>query len=294
MHSYSGEGLGGVPAFRSAEQEQKIRNGQPEIINKIEVKTMKKKKSIFITGAASGIGRSTAILFAGKGWFTGLFDLNTDGLKEVQDEIGIENSCIKKMDVTDPKSVVEAVHYFSGFTGDEMNVLFNCAGTIKMGPHMNIPLNEQKVIVDVNINGILNCIDLSFNLLKKTAGARIINMASASSLMGTPHMAVYSATKAAISSLTESLNIEFEEKDIFVSDIRVPYVKTPLLEQDVTVPGADKLGVKLTPEYVAGLVWKAAFNKKVHNDGKGMFRLKILIKFPRFVKKPLIKLLLMS
>ena len=49
------------------------------------------RKSIFITGAASGMGRETAKLFAGKGWFVGAYDVNTDGLKTLEQEIGADN-----------------------------------------------------------------------------------------------------------------------------------------------------------------------------------------------------------
>jgi len=49
---------------------------------------MEKKKAIFITGAASGIGRETALLFWKKGWFVGIFDVNEEGLKALQSEIG--------------------------------------------------------------------------------------------------------------------------------------------------------------------------------------------------------------
>ena len=60
----------------------------------------KNKKSIFITGAASGIGKATAIYFSKMGWEVGLFDINEDGLEDVAKEIG-HNSCMyQKLDVT--------------------------------------------------------------------------------------------------------------------------------------------------------------------------------------------------
>ena len=58
------------------------------------------KKSIFITGAASGIGRATAILFAKKGWNVGLFDINEKCLESVAKEIGHNMCMYKKLDVT--------------------------------------------------------------------------------------------------------------------------------------------------------------------------------------------------
>jgi NAD(P)-dependent dehydrogenase (short-subunit alcohol dehydrogenase family) len=168
---------------------------------------MTRRKTIFITGAASGIGRSTAVFFARKGWFVGAYDVDEQRLASLCEEIGEDNSCYRKTDVSDLGGVREAVEHFSGFTGGEMDVLFNCAGILRMGPHAKLPIEEQYLIVDVNLKGILNCINASFELLKRTEGARIINMSSASSLYGTAELAVYSATKAAVSSLTESLNL---------------------------------------------------------------------------------------
>ena len=59
------------------------------------------KKSILITGAASGIGRGTALFFAKQGWFVGLVDVNESGLEVLASEIGSENCFFKVMDVTD-------------------------------------------------------------------------------------------------------------------------------------------------------------------------------------------------
>jgi len=60
---------------------------------------MSKRETIFITGAASGIGRSTALFFARKGWFVGSYDIDEKGLASLCEEIGEDKSCFRKMDV---------------------------------------------------------------------------------------------------------------------------------------------------------------------------------------------------
>ena len=77
------------------------------------------RKSILITGAASGIGRETALFFAKKDWFVGIFDVNEAGLKTLESEIGASNCFSGIMDVTDPDSVQKGIDAFAGemFTG---------------------------------------------------------------------------------------------------------------------------------------------------------------------------------
>ncbi|MCP4750817.1 MAG: SDR family oxidoreductase [Proteobacteria bacterium] len=222
------------------------------------------KKTIFVTGAASGIGRATAQLFAEKGWFVGLYDLDENGLTELHQRIGQENSCWKKMDVAGSQEVEEAIAHFSERTEGRMDALFNCAGILRMGSFEEIDAGEQRKTVEINLIGIINCIHSSLSMLKRTSDSHIVSMSSMSAVYGTPDLATYSATKFAVNGLTEALNIEFERHGINVSDIKVPYVQTPMLEQDRKAFSIEKAGVNVSPEEVAELVWKAAHGKKVH------------------------------
>jgi NAD(P)-dependent dehydrogenase (short-subunit alcohol dehydrogenase family) len=226
---------------------------------------MPARKSIFITGAASGIGLATARLFAEKGWYVGGGDVSVERLAALELKTGGIGCCFSVMDVTETESVRAALEKFSAATGGNMDILFNCAGILRMGLHHKIPLEEQKRTVDVNFNGILNCIHASLDLLKTTPESRIINMSSASAVYGTPELAVYSAVKFAVKGLTEALNIEFERLGIHVCDVMAPYVNTPMIaDSDVKAASVSRLGVHLEARDVAEVVWKAAGRKKVH------------------------------
>lgn len=146
------------------------------------------KKTILITGAASGIGRETALLFAGKGWFAGVFDVNEAGLTSLEADIGKENCFAKEMDVSDPESVRAGIDAFASKTGGSLDVLLNNAGIVKFGFYENIALSDHLKIVDVNLKGSLNCIYHSLKYLKQTPGSRIISMSSASSIYGIPNL----------------------------------------------------------------------------------------------------------
>jgi len=222
------------------------------------------KKTILITGAASGIGRETALFFVKKDWFVGIFDVNEAGLKTLESEIGASNCFSGIMDVTDPDSVKKGIDAFASKTGGKLDVLLNNAGIVKFGLYESVDLKIHHQIVDVNFKGCLNCIYHSLKYLKQTPDARIINMSSASSIYGLSDLSVYSATKHALSAMTEALNIEFQKHDIFVCDLKPPYVRTPLLEVPEEVFSIKVMGIFMGPKWVAKTVWKATRRKKIH------------------------------
>ncbi len=247
-------------------------------------------KGIFITGAASGIGRETALHFAAKGWFVGIFDLNEKGLASLEAEIGKDRCCSARLDVTDPASVQTAVAAFSEAMDGQMDILLNNAGILSMGLFDKIGLDDQLATVDVNIKGIINCIHTSLDLLKKTPGSRIINLSSGSAMYGMPEHAVYSSTKCAVRGLTEALNIEFERHGIFVCDIMPPYVNTPMLtEAKVQSSTLKKYGPRLTADQVAAVIWKAAHKKKIHWRVGGVNFMEFLLWAFPFAKRSIIK-----
>lgn len=222
------------------------------------------KKTIVITGAASGIGLETALLFAKNGWFVGLFDINKAGLDSLAARLGPENCFSRVMDVADADSVRDGIDAFAEKTGGEINVLLNNAGILKFGLFEKVSLEDHHRIIEINFKGCINCVFHCLDYLKQTPGARIINMSSASSLYGIPDLSVYSATKHALSAMTEALNIELARHGIHVCDIRPPYVKTPLLDSPEEVYSIKTLKILLGPAYVAKRVWKAAHGKKLH------------------------------
>ncbi len=223
------------------------------------------RKTIFITGAASGIGRETARLFGGRGWFVGIVDVDEEGLVSLEAEIGAGNCFRRRLDVTDPAEFRSCMEAYCERTGGRLDVLFNNAGILRMGLNESIPLEDQHRIVDVNIKGVLTGIDCALPYLKRTPGARIVSMCSASSIYGIPELAVYSATKHAVRALTEALDLELERYGIVVTDIIPPFVNTPMVTgAEHKAHSVSSLGVPIGPREVAAAVWKAVHGKKVH------------------------------
>ncbi len=232
-------------------------------------------KSIFITGAASGIGKATALFFARQGWKVGLLDINEDGLKEVAKEIGHNSSMYKKLDVTNLDDWTNAINAFSEYTSGTCDLFFNNAGiAAHTGRIEDIPINEAHNVVNINLNGVINGIYSILPLLKKTKKSMIINTGSVGSFIPVPGAAIYSATKFAIRGLTESLNIEFSNYGIKVSEVNPWFTETPILDAEQVTNNMDgvltratirKISTIHSPEKVAKKVFSIYHRRAIHN-----------------------------
>lgn len=230
------------------------------------------RKTIFITGGGSGIGRAVAIYFANKGWFVGLADINAKGLEETAALLPQDRSSIHIMDVTDRSQWANALEDFVKAGGGRLDVLFNNAGLGYGGEFADLSPDRAERLIAVNFNGVVNGIYEALPFLKQTPGSAIVNTCSAAGLYGAAGLSVYSATKFAVRGLTEALDIEFADLGIKVRSIMPSFIDTPLLDE--TVPGSNQTsrervkaaGLEFTPvEVVAETVWNAAHGNKVHS-----------------------------
>lgn len=220
-------------------------------------------RSIFITGAASGIGRESARRFAADGWRVGLCDRNLSALADLQRELG-SGASVHPADVRNLPSLRQAIADFCG-EQDGLDAIFNCAGILEMRAFADTTPTRLKDIVDVNVIGVINGIHAAIPWLSRGHDPHIINMSSVSAIYGIPEEAVYSASKFAVRGLTEALNIEFEALGIWVCDVMVAYVATPMvLDPSSKAKSVDILGVNVQPSQVADTVRAAAAGRKVH------------------------------
>ena len=216
------------------------------------------RPGIFITGAAAGIGRATAKLFASRGWFIGAYDMNLAGLESLAAELGAGNCITGKLDVTDAAALSGAISGFFLAAGRRLDVLFNCAGILSVGDFEDIALPRHHQIVDINLKGVINGFHCALPYLKQTPGARVISMASASAIYGSPAYASYSATKFAVRGFTEALNIEWARHGITVMDVWPIFVNTAMVTDIEQPQSLKKMGVHLQATDVAQVIWRAA------------------------------------
>jgi NADP-dependent 3-hydroxy acid dehydrogenase YdfG len=256
------------------------------------------RQAIFITGAASGIGLATAKLFAAKGWFVGLADIDQAGLKTAQGAIGKDNASVHVLDVRDRAGWTKALADFTKKSGGRLDVLLNNAGIASYGFLEEVSVDEEDRVVDINLKGVLNGARAGLEYLKATPGSRLINIASCAGLYGAPKLAVYSATKFAVKGLSEALDIEFARHGVAVRCIMPWFIETPILDagaQGSNVKMSDNLkaqGMDVYPvEDAAGVIWDAAHGKELHYTvGKRAKQMRFASRFmPGSIRKQLQK-----
>lgn len=216
------------------------------------------RPSIFITGAAAGIGRATAERFAREGWFVGLYDVNEAGVRALRQQFGEDRARAGRLDVTDAAALGQALAEFFEAAGRRLDVMFNNAGIGDTGDFDAVPLARHHAMIDVNLKGVINGSHAAFPFLRQTPRACLVSMSSASAIHGAPGLASYAATKFGVKGLTEALSIEWQRHDIAVMDLLPLFVDTAMVRNfESELKAKDVLGMHLTAEDIAGTVWRA-------------------------------------
>ena len=216
------------------------------------------QKCILVTGAASGIGLATARFFAEKGWYIGGYDINEEGLRALERELGEESCITAVLDVSDRENFASRLSQFSSITSGRLDLLFNNAGI-----GAAVRFDEQSFeglmkIINVNLIGVINGIHLSVDLLKATPNSLCFTTASATSIFGMPGHAVYSASKHAVRGLTEALSIEFDLFGVRVADVLPGVIDTAILGEEKKSSAASEGMFRLiSPIEIARTAWAA-------------------------------------
>jgi NAD(P)-dependent dehydrogenase (short-subunit alcohol dehydrogenase family) len=257
------------------------------------------QKSIFVTGAGSGIGRATAQLFARRGWFVGLFDVNQQGLEETAASLPDGQRLSMLFDVRDRAGWTRAVETFGQATNRRMHVLFNNAGVGKGGFIEEMAPEDIDLVLDVNLKGVINGVNAALPLLRETPGARIINTASVAGVFGAPRLAVYCATKFGVRGLTEALDVEFSRFGIRVVSLMPWFIDTAILDGAASAESnrsiRDSLVENKTPIYPVSMAaeraWDAAHGKDIHYMvGQEAERARFFARFlPGVMRKQILK-----
>ncbi|MCG5434290.1 SDR family oxidoreductase [Mycobacterium sp. MYCO198283] len=209
-------------------------------------------KAVFITGAAAGIGRETALQLAARGYTVGAYDIDEAGCKTLVEEITARGgtAIAGHLDVTDFDEFTERMAEFTAAVGDRLDVMINNAGILRAGRFEEIGVETHMTEIDINVKGVVNGLHAAFPYLRKTPRSVVVNMSSASAIYGQKELANYSATKFFVRGLTEALDLEWGEYGIRVIAMWPLFVQTGML-QGIKTGTTQSLGIRLTAQDVA-------------------------------------------
>ena len=191
-----------------------------------------KNKIAIVTGASSGIGRSSALALLKAGFNVVLAGRRREKLEETAKMAGdlIDNTLIIATDVSRPESV-KALFDKTKTTYGRLDLLFNNAGIGAPGvPLEELPFENWKAVVETNITGVFLCTQEAFKIMKnqKPMGGRIINNGSISAHVPRPNSAPYTASKHAVSGLTKSAALDGRPFNIACGQIDIGNALTEL------------------------------------------------------------------
>ena len=209
------------------------------------------------------MGRATARLFAGKGWFVGVCDVNEEALAALVSEIGAANCHAARLDVTDRSAYQSTLQEFDDKAGHRLDVLFNNAGIIQNSLFGEMDLADFERIIQVNLMGVVNGIHAAYPMLKKTPNSLCFITSSSSAIYGAPFLAAYTASKYALRGLTEVLSIEFALIDSRVADTLPGHVDTGMMNDEFASRLPKEGPWRVVPaEAVAEAVWASYHDEK--------------------------------
>lgn len=188
-------------------------------------------KRAVVTGAGSGLGRALTLALAERGCRVAVADINLEAARETlakaQERKGTGE--VYRLDVTRPEEVERlAEHLFKNWGG--VDLLVNNAGIAVVGLVGDVAIEDWRRVVDVNFWGMVYGCHSFIPRMKTQGGGHILNVASAAGLLSMMEMAPYSATKAAIVSLSETLKVELAPHRIGVTVLCPMFFKTGLLD----------------------------------------------------------------
>ncbi len=205
-------------------------------------------KSALITGAASGIGKETALALARVGADLFLCDVDEAGLKAVE-----ETARSMGRTVLARPTDVSSRHEMATFADDvhakreAVDILVNNAGVALGGDFLQTPLDDWDWIVGINLKGVVHGCHLFVpRMVQRGRGGHVVNVASMAAFLPIPPFCAYNATKAAVVSLSESLRGELATHGIGVTAICPGIIRTAIADHMLVPEGEEGAKARAT------------------------------------------------
>lgn len=211
-------------------------------------------KIALVTGAASGIGRTSAIMLAAQGAQVAVSDINVEGVAAVAAQIGGETIAIPH-DVTDEQAWCSALEQTVSELGD-LHVLVNCAGTAITGSVEETSLEDWRSLHALDLDSVFLGCKHAIRHIVSSGGGSIINISSISGIIAGHNLAAYNSAKAAVRHLTKSvaLHCAREKNNVRCNSVHPAFVDTPILDNLIRNGDRDAALEKLARQIPMGLL----------------------------------------
>ena len=213
------------------------------------------KKTIWITGGSTGIGKALAIKFANEGWNVAISARRENLLKEISEKY--ENIFSFPLDVTD-KSKCKEVFGNIKDKFDNIDICFFSTGTWDPKKEKDIDVEQMEEVFKINFFGTVNSIKAVEKHFKEKNSGIISIVSSIAGYRGLPNSTGYGPSKSALNTLAESLYFDFKRFGVRVCLVSPGFIKTPMTDKNDF-----KMPFLKTPEYAADKIYDGLTNKNI-------------------------------
>ena len=211
------------------------------------------KKTIWITGGSTGIGKALAIKFVNEGWNVAISARRENLLNEISGRY--ENIHSFPLDVTDKNKCNEVFNDIKN-KFNEVDICFFSTGTWNPKKEKDIDVEQIEDVFKVNFFGTVNSIKAVEKYFKDKKSGIITIVSSIAGYRGLPNSTGYGPSKSALNNLTESLYFDFKRFGVRVCLVSPGFIKTPMTDKNDF-----KMPFLKTPEYAADKIYDGLINK---------------------------------
>jgi len=213
------------------------------------------KKTIWITGGSTGIGKALAIKFASKGWNVAVSARREELLNELSDQY--ENISAFPLDVTDKQKCAEVFDQIKK-KYEDIDICFFSTGTWDPKKEKEIDVEQIEEVFKINFFGTVNTIKAVEQYFRDRKKGTITIVSSIAGYRGLPNSTGYGPSKSALNNLAESLYFDFKRFGVRVCLVSPGFIKTPMTDKNDF-----KMPFIKTTDYAANKIYDGLINKNV-------------------------------